>query len=100
MGPVITINSSTLMNKGQEVIEAHELFGVDYDQIEVVGEKKVAQFARTQTGQEQGQEDGELPVVARAEEYSLLVRGEEFDRAGRLDGDAVDLDRQRPQIHK
>ena len=36
MGPKITIDSSTLMNKGLEVIEAHELFGVDYEQIEVV----------------------------------------------------------------
>ncbi len=36
MGPKITIDSSTLMNKGLEVIEAHELFGVDYDQIEVI----------------------------------------------------------------
>ena len=36
MGPKITIDSSTLMNKGLEVIEAHELFGIDYDQIEIV----------------------------------------------------------------
>ena len=36
MGAKITIDSSTLMNKGLEVIEAHELFGVGYDQIEVV----------------------------------------------------------------
>ena len=36
MGPKITIDSSTLMNKGLEVIEAHELFGFDYDRIEVV----------------------------------------------------------------
>jgi 1-deoxy-D-xylulose-5-phosphate reductoisomerase len=36
MGPKITIDSSTLMNKGLEVIEAHELFGVSYDDIEVV----------------------------------------------------------------
>jgi 1-deoxy-D-xylulose-5-phosphate reductoisomerase len=36
MGPVITVNSATLMNKGQEVIEAHLLFGVPYDRIEVV----------------------------------------------------------------
>ncbi|MDX2379099.1 MAG: 1-deoxy-D-xylulose-5-phosphate reductoisomerase, partial [Acidimicrobiia bacterium] len=36
MGPKITVDSSTLMNKGLEVIEAHELFGVDYDQINVV----------------------------------------------------------------
>lgn len=36
MGPVVTINSATLANKGLEVIEAHLLFGVDYDRIEVV----------------------------------------------------------------
>jgi 1-deoxy-D-xylulose-5-phosphate reductoisomerase len=36
MGPKITIDSSTLMNKGLEVIEAHELFGTDYNRIEVV----------------------------------------------------------------
>jgi len=36
MGPVITVNSATLVNKGLEVIEAHLLFGVPYDRIEVV----------------------------------------------------------------
>ena len=36
MGPKITIDSSTLMTKGLEVIEAHELFGTPYDRIEVV----------------------------------------------------------------
>ncbi|MCU1429202.1 MAG: 1-deoxy-D-xylulose 5-phosphate reductoisomerase [Actinomycetia bacterium] len=36
MGAKITIDSSTLMNKGLEVIEAHELFGVGFDRIEVV----------------------------------------------------------------
>ena len=36
MGPKITIDSSTLMNKGLEVIEAHELFGVPFGQIEVI----------------------------------------------------------------
>jgi 1-deoxy-D-xylulose-5-phosphate reductoisomerase len=36
MGPVVTINSATLLNKGLEVIEAHLLFGIPYDRIEVV----------------------------------------------------------------
>ncbi len=36
MGPKITIDSATLMNKGLEVIEAHHLFDLDYDDIEVV----------------------------------------------------------------
>ena len=36
MGPVVTVNSATLVNKGLELIEAHLLFGVPYDQIDVV----------------------------------------------------------------
>jgi 1-deoxy-D-xylulose-5-phosphate reductoisomerase len=36
MGPMVTINSATLMNKGLEVIEAHLLFGIPYERIDVV----------------------------------------------------------------
>ena len=36
MGPVITINSATLVNKGLEVVEAHLLFGTPYDALDVV----------------------------------------------------------------
>src|SRR5207237_9839785 len=36
MGPKITIDSATLANKGLELIEAHFLFGIPYDRIEVV----------------------------------------------------------------
>ena len=36
MGRKITVDSATLMNKGLEVIEAHYLFGVDYDHIDIV----------------------------------------------------------------
>lgn len=36
MGPRITIDSATLMNKGLEVIEAHWLFGIPYNQIDVL----------------------------------------------------------------
>jgi 1-deoxy-D-xylulose-5-phosphate reductoisomerase len=36
MGPVITVNSATLVNKGLELIEAHLLFGVGFEDIEVV----------------------------------------------------------------
>jgi 1-deoxy-D-xylulose-5-phosphate reductoisomerase len=36
MGPVVTINSATLMNKGLELIEAHELFDVPWDRIDAV----------------------------------------------------------------
>ncbi|MCL4352737.1 MAG: 1-deoxy-D-xylulose-5-phosphate reductoisomerase [Firmicutes bacterium] len=36
MGPKITVDSATLMNKGLELIEAHQLFAADYDQLDVV----------------------------------------------------------------
>ena len=36
MGPVVTINSASLMNKGLEIIEAHYLFGIPYSQIDAV----------------------------------------------------------------
>jgi 1-deoxy-D-xylulose-5-phosphate reductoisomerase len=36
MGPVITVNCATLVNKGLEIIEAHLLFGIGFDRIEVV----------------------------------------------------------------
>ena len=36
MGPVVTINSATMMNNGLEVIEAHLLFGIDFENIDVV----------------------------------------------------------------
>lgn len=36
MGKKITIDSSTLVNKGLEIIEAHELFGIEYEKIDVI----------------------------------------------------------------
>lgn len=36
MGPKVTVDSATLMNKGLEVLEAHALFGVDLDRIKVL----------------------------------------------------------------
>ncbi len=36
MGPVVSVNSATLMNKGLELIEAHELFACPFDALEVV----------------------------------------------------------------
>ncbi|MBW3658289.1 MAG: 1-deoxy-D-xylulose-5-phosphate reductoisomerase [Actinobacteria bacterium] len=36
MGPVITVNSATLLNKGLELIEAHELFDIGWDDLDVV----------------------------------------------------------------
>jgi 1-deoxy-D-xylulose-5-phosphate reductoisomerase len=53
MGPKISIDSSTLANKGLEVIEAHYLFGFDKDHIEVVihPQSVVHSMVRTLSGQ-------------------------------------------------
>jgi len=67
MGPKITVDSSTLMNKGLEVIEAHELFGVGYDQIEVVVHPQsvvhsMAEFSDGSTIAQLSMPDMRLPI--------------------------------------
>jgi hypothetical protein len=51
----------------------------------------VAQLARPQAGQQEGQENRELPIVARLDEGALLIRGQQLHRPGRLNRNAVDL---------
>src|SRR5436305_9132851 len=67
MGPKITVDSSTLMNKGLEVIEAHELFAVDYDRIEVVVHPQsivhsMAEFSDGATLAQLSRPDMRLPI--------------------------------------
>jgi 1-deoxy-D-xylulose-5-phosphate reductoisomerase len=67
MGPKITVDSSTLMNKGLEVIEAHELFGVDYDLVTVVVHPQsvihsMVEFADGATVAQLSQPDMRLPI--------------------------------------
>ena len=67
MGPKITVDSSTLMNKGLEVIEAHELFGIDYDRIEVVVHPQsvvhsMAEFSDGSTIAQLSMPDMRLPI--------------------------------------
>jgi 1-deoxy-D-xylulose-5-phosphate reductoisomerase len=67
MGPKITVDSSTLMNKGLEVIEAHELFDVDYDHIEVVVHPQsivhsMAEFSDGTTMAQLSMPDMRLPI--------------------------------------
>jgi 1-deoxy-D-xylulose-5-phosphate reductoisomerase len=89
MGPKITIDSSTLMNKGLEVIEAHELFGVDYDRIEVVVHPQsvvhsMVEFCDGATIAQLSQPDMRLPIA-----YALAFP-ERFGAAyGRIDWRAI-----------
>jgi 1-deoxy-D-xylulose-5-phosphate reductoisomerase len=67
MGPKITIDSATLMNKGLEVIEAHYLFGIDYSQIHVVIHPQglvhaIAEFRDGSMRAELGMPDMKLPI--------------------------------------
>jgi 1-deoxy-D-xylulose-5-phosphate reductoisomerase len=67
MGPKITIDSATLMNKGFEVIEAHYLFGLEYEQIDVVVHPQsvvhaMAEFADGSTMAQLSTPDMGLPI--------------------------------------
>jgi 1-deoxy-D-xylulose-5-phosphate reductoisomerase len=68
MGPVITINSATLVNKGLEVIEAHLLFQVDLDSIEVVIHRQsvihsMVEFADGSTIAQASPPDMRIPIA-------------------------------------
>ncbi|CAB4694003.1 unannotated protein [freshwater metagenome] len=89
MGPKITIDSSTLMNKGLEVIEAHELFGVGYDQIEVVVHPQsvvhsMAEFTDGSTIAQLSMPDMRLPIG-----YALAYPNRIATPFGRIDWTAL-----------
>jgi 1-deoxy-D-xylulose-5-phosphate reductoisomerase len=85
MGPKITIDSSTLMNKGLEVIEAHELFGAAYDQIEVIVHPQsivhsMVEFSDGSTIAQLSMPDMRLPIG-----YALAYPGRISTAFGRID---------------
>ncbi len=99
MGPKITIDSSTLMNKGLEVIEAHELFGVDYDRIEVVVHPQsvvhsMVEFTDGSTIAQLSQPDMRLPIgyaLAYPDRIGTAFGRIDWDRLRRLDFEPPDL---------
>jgi len=100
MGPKITIDSSTLMNKGLEVIEAHELFGVDYDDIEVVVHPQsiihsMVEFTDGATIAQLSLPDMRLPIgyaLAYPERIATPFGAIDWAHLGRLDFEAPDVD--------
>lgn len=100
MGPKITIDSSTLMNKGLEVIEAHELFGVGYDAIEVVVHRQsvihsMVEWSDGSTIAQLSMPDMRLPIgYALAYPARIATPFGRIDWAtlGSLDFEAPDLD--------
>ena len=85
MGPKITVDSSTLMNKGLEVIEAHELFGVSYDAISVVVHQQsivhsMVEFRDGATIAQLSMPDMKLPIA-----YALEFPDRSADSFGAID---------------
>lgn len=99
MGPKITIDSSTLMNKGLEVIEAHHLFGADYDSIEVVIQPQSAihsmvEFMDGSVKAHLGTTDMRIPIqfaLSYPERWDTPVERVDFRKLGQLDFGAPDL---------
>ena len=99
MGPRITIDSATLMNKGFEVIEAHHLFDLAYDVIDVVVHPEsvvhsMVEFVDGIVKAEVGFPDMRKPIqYAITEPDRAAVESEPFDLAGQsLTFEAVDID--------
>jgi len=100
MGPKITIDSSTLMNKGLEVIEAHELFGVDYDHIDVVVHPQsivhsMVEFTDGATIAQLSNPDMRLPIgyaLAWPDRIGTAFGRLDWAEVGRLDFEPPDLE--------
>jgi 1-deoxy-D-xylulose-5-phosphate reductoisomerase len=109
MGPKITVDSSTLMNKGLEVIEAHELFGgsaadggfgVTFDAIDVVVHPQsivhsMVDFADGATIAQLSRPDMRLPIgyaLAYPDRIATPFGSIDWAALGRLDFEPPDLD--------
>ncbi len=100
MGPKITIDSSTLMNKGLEVIEAHHLFGMPYDKIRVVVQPQSAihsmvEFSDGSVKAHLGTTDMRIPIqyaLSYPERWDAPVEPLDFTKLGSLDFAAPDTD--------
>lgn len=106
MGPRITVDSATLVNKGLEVIEAHFLFGLDYDRIDVVVHPQsivhsLVEFIDGSLKAHVGATDMRIPIQyaitypARApgivEQFDLTARDLTFEPPDRATFPALDL---------
>jgi 1-deoxy-D-xylulose-5-phosphate reductoisomerase len=98
MGPKITVDSATLMNKGLEVVEAHFLFGLEYDQIDVVIHPQsivhgLAEFADGSTIAQLSMPDMRLPIqlaLAYPDRLDLGIERLDLASLGRLTFGPVD----------
>ncbi len=100
MGAKITIDSSTLMNKGLEVIEAHHLFAMPYDRISVVFQPQSAihsmvEFTDGSVKAHLGTTDMRIPIqyaLSYPERWDAPVEPLDFTKLGSLEFAAPDTD--------
>jgi len=101
MGPKVTVDSATMMNKGLEVIEAHWLFGVSVERIEVVLHRQsivhsLVEFMDGAVLAQLSQPDMRLPIqyaLSYPERAPVRWGALEIAQAGELTFGAVDLAR-------
>jgi 1-deoxy-D-xylulose-5-phosphate reductoisomerase len=100
MGPKITIDSATLMNKGLEVIEAHHLFGVTIDDVRVVVHPQscahsMVEFADGSVKAHLGATDMRIPIqyaFSHPRRWESPLPPVDFAAIGRVDFAEPDLD--------
>ncbi len=101
MGPKVTVDSATLMNKGLEMIEAHHLFGLPLDRIEVVIHPQsvihsMVQFVDGAAKAQLSHPDMRLPIalaLSYPERLPGVVPPTEFARVGELELEPLDRER-------
>lgn len=100
MGPKISVDSATLMNKGLEVIEAHHLFGIAYDRISVVVHPQscvhsMVEYVDGSVKAHLGVTDMRIPIqyaLSRPHRWEAPVTALDFAALGALDFEAPDTD--------
>ena len=101
MGKKITIDSATLVNKGLEVIEAHYLFDIDYDNIEVVIHQEsiihsMVEFCDGSIKAQMGVPSMEIPIQYALSYPDRLYKSNDrldFSKLKKLSFDVVDYQR-------
>ncbi len=101
MGAKISVDSATLMNKGLELIEAHHLFGLPSERIDILVHPQsvihsMVEYVDGSTLAQLGSPDMRIPIAfALAYPERMATPAERLDlgRIGRLDFEAPDLDR-------
>ncbi|MGH2778263.1 MAG: 1-deoxy-D-xylulose-5-phosphate reductoisomerase, partial [Actinomycetota bacterium] len=101
MGPKITVDSATMMNKGLEIIEAHHLFGLDYDRIDAVCHPQsivhgIVEFVDSSSLLQAAPTDMRIPIQAALtwpDRTTALGKPVDLADVGTIEFEAVDHDR-------